>query len=56
MTVKELKEQLNKFDDNLVVMIPNPNWHPFGNSPTKVVASSVAKGVNEMDGCVFIED
>lgn len=55
MTVKELKEKLNKFNDNLVVMIPNKRknkdlWLPY------IVASDIYQGVNEADGCVFIED
>ena len=50
MTVKELKEKLNQFDDNLVVMIPNSDWDSYA------PATSVARGVNEMDGCVFIDD
>lgn len=55
MTVKELKEKLNKFDDNLLVMIPceNPNkciYFPY------TAATHVSRGLNEADGCVFISD
>lgn len=55
MTVKELKEKLNKFDDNLLVMIPceNPDmceYFPFTS------AKHVSRGLNEADGCVFISD
>lgn len=54
MTVKELKEKLNKFDDNLIVMIPNQDWY-LGSTPIwHVPATNVAQGVNETDGCVFI--
>ena len=55
MTVKELKEELNKFDDNLIVMIPRKNtlrhvYFPY------IGAGSVCRGINEYDGCIFIED
>lgn len=55
MTVKELKEKLNEFDDNLIVMIPNRYWE----DPCQkydVAATHVSQGVNEFDGCVFISD
>ena len=48
MTVKELKEKLNEFDDNLVVLIPNSMGY--------ISAKNIAQGVNEFDGCVFIDD
>ena len=56
MTVKELKEKLNKFDDNLIVMIPNINWSPLNNEFECVPAKNVVQGINELDGCVFIDD
>ena len=48
MTVKELKDKLNEFDDNLVVLIPNSMGY--------ISAKNIAQGVNEFDGCVFIDD
>ena len=51
MTVKELKEKLNKFDDNLIVMIPSIE-NPIGYTS----ARNVVKGFNEADGCLFIDD
>lgn len=51
MTVKELKEKLNKFDDRLVIMIPD-NDSPIGYTS----ATHIARGSNEADGCVFICD
>lgn len=51
MTVRELKEKLNEFDGNLVVMIPD-EYSPIGYT----AATHVARGVNEADGCVFIND
>lgn len=53
MTVKELKEKLEQFSDNLIVMIPNSDIRktPFLSIP----ATSVTWGVNEEDGCVFID-
>ena len=55
MTVKELKEKLEKFDDYLIVMIPceDPDrceYFPFTS------AKNVSQGVNEFDGAVFIDD
>lgn len=57
MTVKELKEKLNQFSDNLIVMIPTDNidkcsklYFPY------VAARNVSQGVNEADCCVFIDD
>ena len=53
MTVKELKEKLAQFPDNLIVMIPNSDLRktPFWSIP----ATSVTRRVNEEDGCVFID-
>lgn len=53
MTVKELKEKLEQFPENLIVMIPNSDKRriPFLSIP----ATSVTRGVNEEDGCVFID-
>ena len=55
MTVKELREKLNKFDDNLIVMIPNRYWEAACQK-YEVPATSVSQGVNEFDGCLFIDD
>lgn len=56
MTVKELKEKLNQFDDNLIIMIPNRDWNPYNNPFTDVPATCIIQGVNEADGCVFIDN
>ena len=56
MTVKELKEILNQFDDNLFVMIPNMNWGSIENSYPYIHATKVNQGVNEVDYCIFIDD
>lgn len=56
MTVKELKEKLNQFDDRLLVMIPNIDWHPDRCPVAFVSAMNVAQGCNEADGCVFIDN
>ena len=56
MTVKELKEKLEQFDDNLIVMIPNMSWTPFNNQFDCVPAAHISQGINEFDGAVFIED
>lgn len=56
MTVKELKEKLNQFDDNLIVMIPNKDLYHIPSPIWSVPATSVTRGFNEADGCVFIDD
>ena len=50
MTVKELKEKLNKFDETLKVVIPDPD-----DICRSVIANTVYQGINEFDGCLFIE-
>lgn len=50
MTVKELKEELNQFSDNLIVMIPSDNMVGY------TTATNVSQGVNESDTCIFIDD
>ena len=55
MTVKELKEQLNKFDDNYIVMIPRTDagtdkYFPY------ITVSHMSRGFNEHDMCLFLED
>ena len=56
MTVRELKEKLEQFDDDLIVMIPDANWTPDKSWFPFVCATGVARGVNEDDGCLFIDD
>ena len=56
MTVKELIEKLSQFPDDFIVMIPNIDWMPYGNKPQDIPAKHVARGINEADGCVFIDD
>lgn len=56
MTVKELKEKLEQFPDNCVVLIPNRGWRPYLIQPTMIPATSVTTGVNEFDGYVIIDD
>jgi len=56
MTVKELKEKLNRFNDNLIVMIPNGEFYSGDSLFECVVATNVCQGVNEFDGCVFIDN
>ena len=51
MTVRELLEKLEQFQQNLVVMIPD-DYSPTGYTPL----THIARGVNEADGCVFLTD
>ena len=54
MTVRELKEKLEQFDDDLLVMIPNQD---YGYSSLQFTpAKHVSQGVNEYDGAIFIDD
>lgn len=56
MTVKELKEALNGFDDNLLVCYPREvMWSNYLSFPYSHVIN-VTQGVNELDGCVFLDD
>ena len=56
MTVKELKEKLNQFPDNLIVMIPNENLYRLAKPVWAVPALNVTRGCNEADGCLFIDN
>lgn len=56
MTVKDLKEKLNQFSDNLVVMMPNPDRNSSPHSVWSVPVKNVAQGCNEEDGYLFIEN
>lgn len=56
MTVKELKEKLEQFPESCIVLIPNENLYKDQNLLFYVVAENVSRGVNEMNGCVFIDD
>lgn len=56
MTVRELKEKLEQFDDNLIVLIPNAGWHPYSIDPPETPATSVGKCVGKLDGCVIIDN
>ena len=56
MTVKELKEKLNEFNENFVVLIPKSD---FKNSKSCFPYTSnlhIAKGFNELDCAVIIDD
>ena len=50
MTVKELKEELEQFPDDLLVMMINPNI-----STWFVPVANITRGVNEADGCMLID-
>lgn len=50
MTVKKLKEKLEIYPDNFIVMIPDSD-SPIWFAP----ATDVYRGCNEADRCVFID-
>lgn len=56
MTVKELKDMLDQFPGNLVVVIPNSNLHLLPNPVWYVPAKNISKGINEYDGLLLIDD
>lgn len=54
MTVKELIEKLQEFDENLIIAIPNKdrdedNFYPY------VFDIEVGRGVSEEDRCLYLE-
>lgn len=53
MTVKELKEKLNQFDDNCVVCIPSTDSNGLF---TYTQVKNVASGINEFDMVIFLDD
>ena len=56
MTVKELKEKLNQFDDNLIVCIDGDIDITDRTRCPVTVATNVSQGFNELDGCLIIDD
>lgn len=56
MTKAELMKLLEPFDDNLTILIPNPDFDNYWVTKEFTVAKSVSQGVNEYDGCLFIDD
>lgn len=57
MTVKELKEKLNKFPDSCRVFIDNPDgYRSLPPYQPYVEITHVSRGVNEMDMMVILDD
>ena len=48
MTVRELKEKLDKFDDRLLVLAIDNNGEYFQ-------ILNISQGCNEADGCLFLD-
>lgn len=48
MTVKELKEKLDRFDDRLLVYFPVGEGYSL--------LEHIYQGCNEADGCLFLDD
>lgn len=53
MTVKEFIEQLQKFDENLIIAIPNSD-RDGDNSYPYVFDIGVTRGVSERDHCLYL--
>lgn len=56
MTVKELKEKLNQFDDDFIVLVPNRHLYTHFFVPRFVHATSVTKGVSGSDSYILIDN
>lgn len=56
MTVKELKEELNKLPDHCKVFIPNPEYHAALEGHPYINITHVSKGVNELDSIVILDN
>ena len=54
MTVKELREKLSEFDDNLIVTVPNIEWSPYNDELPYEFATNCSRGINEAEGYIFI--
>lgn len=51
MTIKELVGELSKYPDNFIVLMSDTE-----SDIGYTVVSNITRGVNEFDGCVFIEE
>lgn len=56
MTVRELKDKLEQFPENCIVLIPNVISARDNAVPSHVPVTSVTIGCNELDGCVFLDE
>ena len=52
MTNRELQNKLKEFPDNFIVLVPTTNE----NKLVYTTPENVARGVNEFDCCIFIDD
>ena len=50
MTVKELINELSKYPDNFLVLMSDTE-----SDVGYTVVSDITRGVNEFDGCIFID-
>ena len=57
MTVKELKEKLEQFPENCIVLInADEETRRCHDGFPYIEATHVGRGLNELDGCVIIDD
>lgn len=56
MTVKELKEELNKFSNNCSVFIENPNYFSKLNEPPYIEVTHISQGFNELDTMIILDN
>lgn len=55
MKKREFMKLLEAYDDDLTIMIPNIDWTPFDKQLEMIEVKSISQGVNEYDGCLFID-
>lgn len=57
MTVRELKEKLKQFPDNYIVLVTaDVETRKSHDGFPYIQAEHVGRGINELDGCVIIDD
>lgn len=56
MTVKELKEALNQFNENFTVLIPKSGFEDSRSIFPYTSRLNISQGFNELDCAVIIDD
>lgn len=56
MTVKELKEALNQFNDKFTVLMPKSGFEDSRSIFPYTSRINISQGVNELDCAVIIDD
>lgn len=56
MTVKELKEALNQFNDKFTVLMPKSDFEHSSSLFPYTSRINISQGINELDCAVIIDD